>query len=359
MLKFASKDIKMKQINTALCSFGMSGLVFHAPFIEEHPGFNLYGVWERSKKTAAEKYPDVISFDLLEEMLADKNVELVIVNTPNYTHFDLAKKALLAGKHVLVEKAFTVTVSEAQELVELAKIQNKKLAVFQNRRYDSDFKTVKKIFDEGILGDIKEAEFHYDRYNLALSPKAHKETTNAGAGILHDLGPHLIDQALCLFGMPESLFGFLKITRPGSLVNDYFDMTLFYPSFSVRLKAGFIVKEPQPSYILHGTKGSFLKSRGDVQEDTLKTGAKPESNDWGTEPASAQGLLNVLDNEQQTIREFVVTEQGDYLEFYDALYNAIVANAKLPVSGEDGVRVMKIIEAVLESNTSKKVVELP
>ncbi len=161
----------MKKINVALCSFGMSGLVFHAPFLEVNEGFNLYAVWERSKKTAAAKYPGIKSFDSLEDMLADEIIDLVVVNTPNYTHYEFAKKALLANKHVLVEKSFTVTVSEAEELIGIARKTGKKLSVYQNRRYDSDFKTVKKIVDEEALGQIIEAEFHFDRYNLNLSPK--------------------------------------------------------------------------------------------------------------------------------------------------------------------------------------------
>ena len=155
----------MKKINTALCSFGMSGWVFHAPFITTNPKFNLYAVWERSKNLAQEKYPGIKTYRSLEEMLADDyEVELVVVNTPNYTHYDYTKKALLAGKHVIVEKPFTVTVAEGKELIEFAQKQNKKLSVYQNRRYDSDYKTVKKVLDEKLLGDIVEVEFHFDRY---------------------------------------------------------------------------------------------------------------------------------------------------------------------------------------------------
>ena len=289
----------MNVINTALCSFGMSGKVFHAPFIHLHEGFNLYGVWERTNKSADAVYPGIKSFDNLEEMLRDDLIDLVVVNTPNYTHFEFAKKALLANKHVLVEKSFTVTVSEAEELIQLAKTQNRKLSVYQNRRYDSDFKTVRKIVEDGQLGKIVEAEFHFDRYNLNLSPKKHKETINPGSGLLHDLGPHLIDQALVLFGMPLSLFGFLRIQRPLSLVNDYFDLQLFYPAFTVRLKASLIVKEQPAAYSLHGTLGSFVKLRADIQEDELKKGSLPLSESWGIEPVTAQGFM--MENKSETL----------------------------------------------------------
>src|SRR5665213_1278509 len=154
----------MKPINTALCSFGMSGWVFHAPFLQINPGFNFYGVWERSKNLAEQKYPGVKTFRTLEDMLADDAIELVVVNTPNYAHYEYTKKALEAGKHVVVEKPFTVTVNEGNELIELAEKQSKKLSVYQNRRYDSDYKTIKKILSQNVLGELIEVEMHFDRY---------------------------------------------------------------------------------------------------------------------------------------------------------------------------------------------------
>ena len=347
----------MKIINTALCSFGTSGLVFHAPFIDAHPGFNLYAVWERSKKTAAEHYPGIRSFDTLESMLADEAIELVIVNTPNHTHFEFAKKALLAGKDVLVEKLFTVTVSEAKELIRIASAMNRQLSVFQNRRYDSDFKTVKKIVDEGLLGAITDAEFHFDRYKPGLSPKLHKELPIPGAGLLHDLGPHLIDQALYLFGLPESLFGFLKTIRTGSRVNDYFDLTLFYRTFNIRLKASLLAMENSPAYQIQGTLGSFIKLRADVQEDTLKKGLKPDSPDWGIEPSSAAGFLFINENGRITVKN-IPSLQGNYMEFYDGLYQCLFHGDNLPVTAQDGLNVMRVIEAVLLSNQSQKIIYL-
>jgi scyllo-inositol 2-dehydrogenase (NADP+) len=150
-------------INTALCSFGMSGRVFHAPFLQVHPGFHFYGAWERTKNLAAEKYHGIKTFRTLQDMLADDAVELVVVNTPNATHFDYAKQALLAGKHIIVEKPFTITTAEADELIVLAAVQKKKISVYQNRRYDSDFRTIKKVLEDGLLSNMVEAEFHFDR----------------------------------------------------------------------------------------------------------------------------------------------------------------------------------------------------
>lgn len=281
----------MQKIKTALLSYGMSGKVFHAPFVNFHSGLELIGSWERSKKLIQQDFPEVKSYATIDELLED-TVDLVIVNTPVETHYEYAKQVLLAGKHAIVEKAFTTTVAQAQELAAIAKEKGVKLAVFQNRRWDSDLKTVQKIISDGILGEIVEAEFHFDRYNPLLSPKQHKESVNSGAGILKDLGPHLIDQALCLFGLPQAVFADIRITREHSLVDDCIDILLYYSNFRVRLKAGFFVREAIPAYVIHGKKGSFLKPRADVQEDELKLGNKPNLGTWGTESVEKQGLLH-------------------------------------------------------------------
>ena len=345
----------MKKIKTALLSYGMSGKVFHAPFLDLHEGFELIGAWERSKKLIQHDYPHAKSYSSIEELLQD-DLDLVVVNTPVGTHFEFAKQALLAHKNVLVEKAFTTTVAEAEELRDIAREKKLKLAVFQNRRWDSDFKTVKQILDQDILGEIVEAEIHFDRYNPNLSPKQHKETANPGAGILKDLGSHIIDQALTLFGFPEALNADIRITRDHSLVDDNFDILLYYPRFRVRLKAGFFVREMLPSYVLHGKKGSFLKARGDVQEDELKLGKKPSRDNWGIEPDYKEGLLHTEVN-SVVIREIVPTLHGNYFEFFDGIYDSITNNKPEPVNAEDGVNVMRIIEASIKSNVEKRVIE--
>jgi len=343
----------MKKIKTALLSYGMSGKVFHAPFLELHPGFELTGAWERSKHLINEDFPLVKSYPTLESVLKD-DVDLVIVNTPVETHFEYAQEALLAGKHVLVEKAFTTTVAEAQELKAIAQEKKLRLAVFQNRRWDSDFKTVKEILDKQLLGRLVEAEIHFDRYNPALSTKAHKEVYSAGAGILKDLGPHIIDQALHLFGFPESLFADIRTTREHSAVDDWFDITLFYADFRVRLKSGFFVREPLPSYIFHGKKGSFIKSRGDVQEDDLKLGKKPMVTDWGIEPIYKSGVLHT-EIEGSVVRENFATLHGNYYGFFDGLYQSITKGTVEPVTAQDGIDVMRVIEGAIESSFRKAV----
>ena len=348
----------MQPIKTALCSFGMSGRVFHAPFIHLHEGFELYAVFERTKNLAAEKYPGIKTFRSLEEMLADEAIELVIVNTPNYTHFDYAKQALLAGKHVVVEKPFTNTVSEAEELIALSAKQNKKLSVYQNRRWDSDFKTVQKVVQQKLLGEMVEAEIHFDRYNENLSPKLHKETPGPGAGILYDLGPHLIDQALQLFGMPEALFADTTNLRPISRVDDYLELILFYNNLRVRLKSGYLVRELLAGYIFHGTKGSFIKPRADVQEADLQKGKDLTDADWGTEPEEGKGLLHTDKDGQNIIREYISSEKGNYMSFYNGVYEALRKDKPVPVTAEEGLNVIRIIEAAFKSVAEKRIVDL-
>jgi scyllo-inositol 2-dehydrogenase (NADP+) len=348
----------MQPIKTALCSFGMSGWVFHAPFIHLHDGFELYAVFERTKNLGEKKYPDIKTFRSLEAMLADEAIELVIVNTPNYTHFEYAKLALLSGKHVVIEKPFTNTVAEAEELIALAKQQNKKISVYQNRRWDSDFRTVQKVLQQKLLGDIVEAEIHFDRFNESLSYKLHKETPGPGAGILPDLGPHLIDQALQLFGMPEAVFADATNMRPISQVEDYMELLLFYKNLRVRLKGSYLVREALPAYIFHGTKGSFIKPRADIQEIDLQKEKNPAESDWGTEPEAGKGLLHTDKDGQNVIREYISSERGNYMAYYDGLHQAIRHDKPLPVSAEDGLKVVCIIEAAFKSVQEKRIVQL-
>jgi len=347
----------MKPVNTALCSMGMSGVLFHAPFVSVNPKFNLYGVWERTKNIAASKYKDIKTFRSLEAMLADDNIELVVVNTPSISHYEFAREAILAGKHLVVEKPFTATVREAEELIRLAGEKNVKLSVYHNRRYDSDFRTIKKILDEGLLGQLVEAAFHFDRFVPELSKKAHKEEPTPGVGTLYDLGSHLIDQALVLFGMPKALYADLGINRPGSKVVDYFDLKLFYESSRVILKSSYFVREALPGYVLHGSKGSFIKAKTDVQENDLLAGKLPGTANWGIEPEQERGFLHT-EKDGKIIRELVPSLRGNYMDYYDSLYEAIRNDKTVPVTGTEGMRVIKLIEAAILSNELRKVIDL-
>lgn len=346
----------MQTIKTALCSFGMSGWVFHAPFISRHKGFELYGVLERTKNLAVEKYPAVKTFRDFDTMLADDAIDLVVVNTPSITHFEYTKKALQAGKHVIVEKPFTATVAEAEELIQLSKEKNRVLSVFHNRRYDSDFLTVKKIIESGQLGQIKEAEIHFDRFTPALSPKAHKEVNTPAVGVVYDLGTHVIDAALQLFGMPVAVFGDMMAMRENSLVDDYFEILLYYPSLRVRLKATMFAKEPQ-GFIIHGTKGSFVKSRGDVQETQLQQHKNPLDADYGIEPETEWGLLHAEKN-GVFVKEKVQSEKGNYTKYYDGIYDAVANSKPLPVTAAEAQNVIRIIETAYQSLHQKMTVNL-
>ena len=347
----------MRIIKTALLSYGMSGKIFHAPFIAAHPGFKLCGAWERSNKNIQQNYPDATSYATLEALLADETIELVIVNTPNDSHYEYATKVLQAGKHAVVEKAFTTSVAQGETLKALAQQKGKMISVYQNRRFDSDCRTVQRVIADKLLGDIVEAEFHYDRFKPLVGPKLHKEMPNPGAGLLMDLGPHLIDEALHIFGMPNALFADICITRPNSKVDDWFDMRLYYPSLSVRLKAGNIVREAIPANVIHGMKGSFIKTRGDVQEADLLAGKKPGNDNWGTEPASEQGLLHT-EIEGIVVRETILSDKGNYGDYYAGMYEAIVNGKPLPVSAEEGINTIRIIEAAIKSNKERREVAL-
>jgi predicted dehydrogenase len=345
----------IQPIKTALCSFGMSGWVFHAPFIAINPGFELYAVWERTKNLAEVQYPGIKTLRTLEAILEDDSIELVVINTPNTTHYEYTRKALLAGKHVIVEKPFTITVAEGEELVALAKQQNKMITVYQNRRFDSDYRTVKKIVDEKWLGQIIEAEIHYDRFKEEPGPKMHKETPGPGTGLLYDLGSHLIDQAIQFFGMPDAVFADIAIMRKLSKVDDYMELLLYYPGLRVRVKSSYMVREALPSYAFHGTKGSFIKARTDVQEVMLQAGKVPGGPEWGIEPESERGLLHT-EKDGKIIREYIPSLKGNYGDYYDLLYKAIREGAPLPVSAGEGLNIIRVIEAAYESNQQQKVV---
>lgn len=344
------------QINTAILSYGMSGQLFHAPFIHVHSGFNFYAVWERSKNLAVERYPDVITYRTLDELLADEKVELVIVNTPNYTHYEFASRALGAGKHVIVEKPFTVTVIEAEQLIALAANKNLVLSVYQNRRYDSDFKTIRKVLQEQRLGRVVEAEFHFDRYRRDLSPKQHKETPGPGTGALYDLGSHLIDQAVQLFGVPQSVFADIRMVRAASQVDDYFEVLLYYPELRVRLHSSYLVREALPGYVIHGELGTFIKPKTDVQEMALQAGRLPNEENWGKDD-SEKGFLHT-ERAGEEIRENVESLRGNYMEYFNGIHQSLRNGAPPPVSAKDGLTVIKIIAAAFESSATGCVIRL-
>ncbi|MES1219962.1 MAG: Gfo/Idh/MocA family oxidoreductase [Bacteroidota bacterium] len=346
-----------KIIKTGICSYGMSGKLFHGPFIEAHPGFELTAILERSKDESRKKYPNSKLYRSIDELLADDTLDLVIINTPVQTHYDYAKRAMLNGKNVIVEKPFTVTSKEAEELTAIAKEKNVFLFVYQNRRYDGDFRAIKDLLNKKLLGEIKEVEIRFDRFRPELGGKLWKETKIPGAGVAYDLGAHLIDQALQLFGWPQALFADLMAMRNGSPVDDYFEILLYYPTFRVRLKGSCFVKQPVPEYIFHGSKGSFLQLRSDVQEQLLLKDVVPSLKDWCPPLSQPDGLL-VTEVDGKTTREELTSTPGNYINYFDDVYKALTKQAPNPVPGEDGIKIMRILEAAFLSNDEKKIINL-
>ncbi len=347
----------MKKINVGIVGYGMSGKYFHAPFIHSNEKFNLKKIVERKSEYSKKDYPYIEVVKEYSSLLKDDSLDLIIISTPNSTHKDFTKEALLAGKNVIVEKPFTITSKEAGELIALAKKQNKILSVFQNRRWDGDFLTVQKIIKSGYLGRLVEFESHYDRFRNFIKPHTWKEEEGKGHGILYDLGSHLIDQALVLFGLPESIWADVRTQRDGGKVEDAFEIVLFYKSNSspkVTLKGSLLVREVGPRYIMHGTNGSFIKFGLDPQEEDLKKGISPLSEEWGIEPKENWGLLNTEINKFH-FNGRIETEAGCYQNYFNNIYDAIVNKKPLAVKPEEAKNVIRIIELAYKSSSLKKV----
>ena len=322
-------------VRTALLAYGMSGKLFQAPFLSAHPGFELYGVVERTTARMAHDYPGIRSFGSVAELLADATVELVVVNTPSNTHFELASEALRAGKHVLLEKPVATSVAQLQALLALARQQGRHLLAYQNRRWDSDFGSVRRVVESGQLGQLLEAHFRFDRYKPALNTKRFKEEPGPGAGLLADLGPHLIDQALSLFGQPLSAYKTLGCNRPASQVDDFFSLHLRYPrGLNVWLTSSLLVAAPGPAYVLHGTLGSYQKPRTDPQETQLLAGLAPTAPGYGHEAPGQEGLLTLASagGQMRTVPD--AAAPGNYLALFEAVHAAIRHEVPYPVTAE-------------------------
>jgi len=351
----------MQLVKVGLCAFGMSGKIFHAPFLKEHPGFFISAIVERSKEESKEKYPEATIYHSVEEMLQNADVEVVVINTPVQTHFEYAKKALEAGKNIIVEKPFTVNVAEAKELVNLAEQKGLFLSVYQNRRFDRDFLQVQKILNDMKLGEIKEAEIRFDRFRTEPSGKQHKENPEqSGSGSLHDLGSHLVDQAVQYFGYPEKLFADVFSMKGADFANDYFEILLFYKNnMRVRLKSSVFSKEAHYAYTIHGSKGSFLQERTDNQEAELVSGSIPVyGKDWTKPISEPDGILNFLNENNETERIMTSSEPGNYMNYYQQIYEHIVFGYPLPSPGKEVILNMKIIDAAIESSEQGKIVNL-
>jgi scyllo-inositol 2-dehydrogenase (NADP+) len=345
---------KNNTIKTALLSYGMSGYVFHGPLLSAHPDFEIVSVYHRSKENIPHPFPVTHSPD---DVFNNPEIEVVIVNTPNSSHFEYASRALKAGKHVVVEKPFTVTAAEAGDLIKIARHHNRVLTVFQNRRWDGDFLTVKKILDEKLLGKVVEFECHYDRFRNIVDTASWKEGGSPGTGVIYNLGSHMLDQVLTLFGKPMYVDARIGVQRPGAVVNDYYDIRLGYDGLTAIVKSSYLVREPGPRYMAHGTLGSFVKYGLDPQEEDLKAGKIPGSSGWGEEPQSEWGMLHT-EIERTVVRKQVATLPGNYLGFYDNLAAAIRKGNELLVKPEEAMLVIQVIEAAISSSERKCAIKL-
>lgn len=313
----------VNKIITGVLSYGMSGRVFHTPFIANNDRFELRAVVERSTKKAQLDYPSIISYDSVEELLADDAIELVIINTPNDTHVSLAKQALLAGKHVLIEKPFAPTVSEAKELFDMGRKVGKFVLPYHNRRFDSDFNSLKSVLECGKVGEPVELHLRFDRYRAEIGQKVFKETKRPAAGILFDLGSHLLDQVISLFGKPLTAVKRTSIHRKDSEVDDFATLLLtFDHGLTVFITVSMLVLESQYSFLLHGTQGTFVKDRTDVQENQLIDGISPIDEHYGEENEHAEGLLTYLE-QGNMVSERLKALKGNYMLLFDAVYDQI------------------------------------
>lgn len=322
-----------KQIRTGMLAYGMSGKIFHGPFLFAHDGFELYGVVERNTQKAGADYPAIKSFGSITDMLADPSIELIVVNTPNGMHFEHAKMAMEMGKHVLVEKPVCTSVQELDMLYKVADRTGKALLFYQNRRWDSDYLNCAEMIDTGLLGKLHEVHFRYDRYKLAIGPKVFKETVQPGSGLQFDLGPHLLDQAIRLFGRPQKIYKRLLKIRPETLVDDFFNIHLSYEdNLEVFLTSSLATQGNPPAFTVYGQSGSYRKLRTDVQEGQLLKGMKVLDPNYGKVPADQGGeyILAKEGGEKKILPE----APSNYLKLFDAVYGAIRENKPFPVTRE-------------------------
>ncbi|WP_263365640.1 Gfo/Idh/MocA family oxidoreductase [Edaphobacter bradus] len=351
----------MAPINTAVIGFGLAGRVFHTPFISAVPGLHLEAIVQRHGDAASKAYPSVRILRSVEEALADPALQLIVVATPNETHYPLAKQALLAGKHVVVDKPFAATSAEAREIAGIAQQRKLVLAPFHNRRWDGDFLTLRKVIAGGQLGRLITFESHFDRFRPLPREATWKESANEANGMLFDLGPHLVDQTLVLFGAPEAITATVRRDRDTTDIEDAFDITLHYPRLLAHCRAAMLAAKPAPRFLLHGTHGSFRKYGVDPQEPALVAGATVppvgDKRSWLPEPSSEWGTTAIAPNLADPgilVRTQVPTENGDYRLYYANVRDAINGIAPLVVTPDDGYRVIRILELARESSRERR-----
>ncbi len=354
--------VNANPISAGVIGFGLAGQVFHAPFIHAVPGLLLAAIVQRKGDAAALAYPEATTgvrlLRSVEELLADDSIQLVVVATPNPTHFELAKQCLLAGRDVVIDKPFAATSHQARELITLAAALGRTVTAFHNRSWDGDFLTAQRIIASGELGRITTFESHFDRYRPILRPGTWKEDGDTGNGLLFDLGPHLVDQALVLFGMPEAITADIRFDRDNSRIEDAFDITLHYPGqnghgLRALLRSTMLAADPAPRFTVHGTRGSYLKRGLDPQEATLLAGQRPVDGTWLHEPESAWGTITTAPDLHQPgnlASRAEPTARGDYRNYYANVRDALLGVSALAVTPQDAYNVIRLLELARESS---------
>src|SRR5437016_9564632 len=332
-------------LNVGLVGFGFAGKTFHAPVIRVVEGLRLTTIVQRhGGGTPDPRYADVEFVRSVDELLS-RAVDLVVIATPNTSHHPIAKQCLLAGRHVVIDKPFTTTVAEAEELVRLAAKQRRVLSVYHNRRYVGDFVTLRQLLSEGVLGRVVQFESHFDRFRPERKPAAWREQPLPGSGLWFDLGPHLLDQALVLFGIPQAISADIRIEREGAVVDDAFDVTLHYPHMRAVLRASLLVASPGPTFAVHGTQGSFIKYGLDPQEAALKAGRTPDEANWDREPAELYGTLTTPEGTRT-----IATVPSSFAHYYENVRDAILGKAPLAVTPEQALNVMRGLALAVASS---------
>lgn len=331
-------------IKTAIVGYGFSAKTFHLPFLNALDNFSVTAISSSQAEIVKQDHPNAEHYFTAEEMLQNSDADLVIITAPNNVHYALAKLALENNKHVILEKPFVTKIADGQALIALAKEKSLVLSVYQNRRWDGDFLTVKKLIAENKLGNIKHYESHFDRFRPTTTQRW-REQSQDGGGILFDLAPHLIDQALQLFGLPIAVTAQCEIMRAESTNIDYFNLTLHYPDKLALLHASLFSAGPNLRFNIQGDQGQYRKLGLDPQEERLKAGIQPNTADWGKEDEQQYGHLYFADSSQ--VEE---TECGGYQHFYLQMADAINNGTKPPVSAEDALWNIRLIELAMESS---------
>lgn len=343
----------MHPIPTGLIGYGTAGAFFHAPLIAAASGLRLAAIGSRRKDEILRDFPEAIAYENPQDLLADPAIELVVIATPNESHASLARAALEAGKHVVVDKPFTLDAGEAEALIALAERVDRRLSVFQNRRWDNDFLTVRRLVEDGRLGEVAYYEAHFDRFRPEIK-QGWRETEAPGSGLLYDLGAHLIDQALVLFGLPQAVTADVTRQRAAARADDYFHLVLDYGRRRAVLHASVLVRDPGPRYLVHGDGGSFVKYGIDGQEAALRDGKRPGGERWGEDEPAFFGRFTDADGTGTVID----TLPGRYTAFYEGVAASIRDGAPLPVKAREACDVIRVIEAAQRSSTERRTISL-